>query len=165
VVFDTCVLCVWLNVAGKGTGETADDRWDRVRVDKLIEEEKESRSTFVLPLATIVETGNHIAQAADRRYGMAQELMAGLPLTLDEEEPCWAAFSRQADLWGRSSLEELVDSRPALAVAGLSLGDATIKNIAEYYAKTGAEVVIATGDQGLKAYEALTPPKTPRRRR
>lgn len=84
--------------------------------------------------------------------------------TLDEQEP-WAAFSHQADLWGHTSLGDLVDSWPDLAAAGLSLRDATIKNVAEFYAKTGAEVVIATGDQGLKAYEPLAIPKTPRRRR
>ena len=47
VVFDTSVLCVWLNVAGKETCGKAGDVWDRVRVDNLIEEETESRSTFV----------------------------------------------------------------------------------------------------------------------
>ncbi|MEA3410391.1 MAG: hypothetical protein U9R74_02505 [Pseudomonadota bacterium] len=164
VVFDTSVLCVWLNVAGKETCGREGDRWDRLRVNALIEGEKEGQSTFVLPLATIVETGNHIAQAADRRYETARELMTLLGLTLDEKEP-WAAFSHQMDLWGQRNLEKLVNSWPQLAASGLSLGDATIKNVAEFYAKTGAEVVIATGDKGLKAYELTTPQKIPRRRR
>ncbi len=164
VVFDTSVLCVWLNVVGKETCGKEGDRWDRVRVDNLIKEETDSRSTFVLPLATIVETGNHIAQAADRRFDTARELMTLLRLTLVEEEP-WAAFSHQAELWGQRSLEILVDSWPELAASGLSLGDATIKNVAEFYAKTGADVVIATGDQGLRAYQPAKPPKIPRRRR
>lgn len=140
------------------------DHWNRARVETLIEEETESRSTFVLPLATIVETGNHIAQAPDRRYDTATELMTLLKRTLDEEEP-WAAFSHQADLWGQRNLESLVTSWPTLAASGLSLGDATIKNVAEFYASTGFEVMIATGDQGLKAYEAVAPPRIPRRRR
>ncbi len=87
-----------------------------------------------------------------------------LKRTLDEEEP-WAAFSHQADLWGQRNLESLVTSWPTLAASGLSLGDATIKNVAEFYASTGFEVMIATGDQGLKAYEAVAPPRIPRRRR
>jgi hypothetical protein len=164
VVFDTSVLCVWLNVAGKETCGKEGDCWDRFRVNALIEAETENGSTFVLPLATIVETGNHIAQAPDRRYETARGLMTLLKLTLDEKEP-WAAFSQQADLWGQHSLEALVDSWPQLAASSLSLGDATIKYVAEFYAKTGAEVMIATGDQGLKAYEPAKPPKIPRRRR
>ncbi len=164
LVFDTSVLCVWLKVAGKETCGKKGDHWDRARVETLIEEDAESRSTFVLPLATIVETGNHIAHAPDRRYDTARELMALLKLTLDEEEP-WAAFSHQADLWGQGNLENLVVSWPELATSGLSLGDATIKNVAEFYARTGAEVIIATGDQGLKAYEPVAPPRIPRRRR
>ena len=164
VVFDTSVLCVWLKVIGKETCGKEGDHWDHARVEMLIEKETESRSTFVLPLATIVETGNHIAQAPDRKYDTAKELMTLLKLTLDEEEP-WAAFSHQAGLWGQRNLENLIVSWPDLAASGLSLGDATIKNVAEFYANTGAEVMIATGDQGLKAYEPIAPPRIPRRRR
>jgi len=83
VVFDTSVLCVWLNVAGKETCGTADDRWDRGRVDTLIADETMNKSIFVLPLATIVETGNHIAHARDRRHDTARGLMTLLKLALD----------------------------------------------------------------------------------
>lgn len=70
---------------------------------------------------------------------------------LDEQEP-WAAFSQQADLWKPERMHALVKEWPDMAKAKLALGDATIKDVAEYYARTGAEVMIATGDKGLNAY-------------
>ena len=46
----------------------------------------------------------------------------------------------------------------------MSLGDATIKDVAEYYAESGYKVEILTGDKGLKAYQPSAPAKVPRRR-
>ena len=44
------------------------------------------------------------------------------------------------------------------------MGTATIKTVAEYYAKTSSRLIVEifTGDQGLKAYEPTTPPPTRR---
>jgi hypothetical protein len=164
IVFDTSVLCVWLKVPGKETCGPADDFWDRKRVQKLIIEEEAQRSIFVLPLATIIETGNHVAQAGQHRLETARALMALLEKALDEEEP-WAAFSQQADLWAEETLRRLVQEWPQLAQSALSLGDATISKVADFYARTGAEVIIATGDKGLKAYQPAPSVRQPRRRR
>ena len=69
-------------------------------------------------------------------------------------------------LWSGKKLLELVGKWPELAVAKTSLGDATIKDVAEYYSRLGYHVEIFTGDQGLKAYEpVLRPTPTPRRRK
>lgn len=87
LVFDTPILCVWLQVPGKESCGAKNDQWDHKRVTKLIQDETECRSTFVLPLASIIETGNHISQAPKRRLETAQALMALLQKTLDEEEP------------------------------------------------------------------------------
>ena len=76
----------------------------------------------------------------------------------------WAAFSDQATLWTPEKIKVLADAWPDLALRKLSLGDATIKDVAEYYAQMGGVVEILTGDQGLKAYEPLAPPEIPRRR-
>jgi len=164
VVFDTSVLCVLLAVPGKDTCGPDDDFWDQERVDSLIREEKSQRSVFVLPLATIIETGNHIAQARRRRLETAQALMALLEMSLNEEEP-WAAFSQQAELWGEERMRRLIEEWPTLSQSALSLGDATISAVADFYARTGAEVLIATGDQGLKAYQPTPSARQPRRRR
>lgn len=82
----------------------------------------------------------------------------------DEETP-WAAFSDQTVLWAPEKLKSLSDTWPDLAAQRLSLGDATIKDVAEYYAQMGYEVEILTGDRGLKAYQPAVPTEIPRRRR
>ena len=52
---------------------------------------------------------------------------------------------------------------PKLAAACTSIGDATIKDVAEYYGEAGYEVIIVTVESGLKAYEPAQPRKTPQR--
>ena len=68
------------------------------------------------------------------------------------------------ELWNSEQLKQLATEWPTLASRKISIGDATIKTVAEYYAKTSStfQVEIFTGDGGLKAYEPVTP--APRRR-
>lgn len=85
----------------------------------------------------------------------------------DEQSP-WAAFTEQEKLWDTDGLKQLAADFPSLATQGVSIGDATIKAVSEFYAKLGCEVEILTGDKGLKAYQPakpITPPLQPRRRR
>lgn len=124
----------------------------------------ETNATIVLPLASIIETGNHIAQAGARRFESATAFCAKLRAAADAEIP-WAAFSEQAELWSAQSLQDIANDWPALANTGLSMGDATIETVAEYYGKAGMTVEIITGDAGLKAYETTTPQMVPRRRK
>lgn len=164
LVVDTSVLCVWLEVTGKVSCGPDNDRWDKARVEGKIKEEIEAGTTFVLPLASIIETGNHISQSATHRRERAVALADLIRKSADEETP-WAAFSDQSILWTTEKLKGLSDSWPALADQKLSLGDATIKDVAEYYAQTGTtHVEILTGDQGLKAYQPSVPAAVPRRR-
>jgi hypothetical protein len=149
-------------VAGKSTCGPDGDKWDKQRIEKLLESEK--GATIVLPLASIIETGNHIAQAGARRFETATALCAKLNAVANAEIP-WAAFSEQADLWSPESLRRTAEEWPAQAASGLSMGDATIKGVAEYYGKSGIAVEIITGDAGLKAYETQATIITPRRRR
>lgn len=164
LIIDTSVLCCWLRVAGKETAGPDGDQWDHQRISTLIEQERENQSTFVLPIATLIETGNHIAKAGERRYECANELANHLRAAADAQSP-WAAFTDQSPLWETHALRTLADSWPDLAAGGLSIGDATIKDVAEYYAQAGYHVEILTGDQGLKAYEPEEPAPIPRRRR
>lgn len=163
LIIDTSILCVWLNVPGKESCGPARDRWDKQRVDQKIEDENHHSTTFVLPLATIIETGNHIAQAPVYRKERGDSLAELMRNSADQLTP-WAAFSDQSTLWSPEKLKSLADTWPVLAAQKLSLGDATIKDVAEYYALMGTEVEILTGDHGLKAYQPTTPSETPRRR-
>lgn len=165
LIIDTSILCVWLDVPGKTTCGPKHDRWDRQRVDEKILAEIQARTTFVLPLASIIETGNHIAQAPHSRKERADALADLIRKSADQETP-WAAFAHQSELWSSERLRVLADTWPALATQQISLGDATIKDVAEHYAQLGnCRVEILTADQGLKAYEPARPREIPRRRR
>jgi hypothetical protein len=162
LVIDTSVLCVWLGVPGKESCGKKDDMWDKERVEIKIKEEIGNDALFVLPLATIIETGNHIAQARHSRREVASELAELINKSADASTP-WAAFSEQGKLWSKERLRELASAWPDLAMRGVSLGDATIKDVADYYSAMGREVEILTGDSGLKAYQP-SPVSIPRRR-
>jgi hypothetical protein len=163
LILDTSLLCCWLRVPGKATAGPLDDQWTPERIEELIEQEQEQHSTFVLPMATLIETGNHIAQAPDCRYNCATALAKYLTAAADAQSP-WAAFTEQSALWEPDQLRRLAHDWPDLAAGGTSIGDATIKDVAEYYARAGYHVEILTGDAGLKAYEPQKPLTQPRRR-
>ena len=164
LILDTSVLCCQLRVQGKEEAGPENDRWNYARINHLLTREQQQGSTFVLPMATLIETGNHIAQSAMERYERAAEL-ADLLLAVADGTTPWAAFTDQSTLWQSENLHVLAESWPPLASGGTSIGDATIKDVAEFYASAGFKVEILTGDQGLKAYEPISPPLIPRRRR
>lgn len=99
LIIDTSVLCCWLQVPGKDEAGPLDDRWNHNRISDLLDQESAMGSTFVLPIATLIETGNHIAQAADvNRFKRASQLAEHLRSATDEKSP-WAAFTDQSSLW------------------------------------------------------------------
>lgn len=164
LVLDTSVLCVWLKVPGKDSCGSSDDRWDYPRIDALIQEEIKAGAWLVLPIASLIETGNHISHGDKLRFEKARELGDIIRKTADEKSP-WAAFNNQDTLWTREELKRIADEWPSEAAKKLSIGDFTIKNVAEFYARMGNEVEIVTGDAGLKQYQPLVPALIPRRRR
>ena len=163
LILDTSILCCWLRVPGKDTAGSAHDLWDHNRIEKLLTFEEAQGSTFVLPIASLIETGNHIAQCNGNRFDLATSLTTHLLNTAGAASP-WAAFTDQSPLWEPPNLQQLASTWPRLAVGGTSIGDATIKHVAEHYSKAGFEVEILTGDEGLKAYETKRPTQIPRRR-
>lgn len=164
LILDTSVLCCWLQVPGKEEAGPTNDRWNHGRINALLVQERAKNSTFVLPIATLIETGNHIAHAPSHRFECATSLAGYLREAADAQSP-WAAFTDQSPLWQAENLRTLAENWPQLANGGFSIGDATIKDVAEYYAKAGYFVEILTGDAGLKAYEPSKPVAIPRRRR
>lgn len=164
LVLDTSILCVWLQVPGKDFCGPNSDKWDKRRVDQRINAALKEKVTFVLPLATIIETGNHISQAAHSRKEKAELLADLMSKSADQTSP-WAAFSEQSALWTSERLKKLAEDWPNLAMEKFSLGDATIKDVAEYYSQAGFAVEILTGDRGLKAYEPTVAVEPPRRRK
>lgn len=162
VVIDTNIFCVFLEIPGKDVCGSNGDIWNKARVD--LELQKFNNHLLVLPLAAIIETGNHISQAPGDRKNLADKLVDIIEKSLDMVSP-WAAFSEQAKLWSPESLSVLVKKWPSLAAQKFSMGDATIKDVADHYADAGFEVEIMTADAQLKAYEPPIPEIVPRRKR
>lgn len=163
LIIDTSILCVYLKVPFMDECGPDNDKWDYHRVVGKINDEISKKSLLVLPLAALIETGNHIAHASAERFTLAKDLSEIIVKVATAEEP-WAAFTFQSELWSEENLKKLANEWPALAAAKLSIGDMTIKDVAEFYTKSGFKVEILTGDGGLKAYEPKAI-KIPRRRR
>ena len=144
----------------KNLGELRDLYRDCVEIERKIAE----NAILVLPLASLIETGNHIAHAADRRYQTANSFAQLIRAAAVGNEP-WAPFTGQDPCWTEEALVELADNWPNLAAAEQSIGDYTIKEVAEHYASTGCSVEILTGDDGLRAYTPTSEVLVPRRRR
>jgi hypothetical protein len=119
---------------------------------------------LVLPIASLIETGNHISHGDTLRFEKAKELGKIIKNTADERSP-WAAFNNQDTLWSREELKKIADEWPSEAAKKLSIGDFTIKNVAEFYARMGHDVEIVTGDAGLKQYQPAKPALIPRRKK
>lgn len=160
LVIDTSILCCLLSIPGK---EKAGDKWDKNRVEKTMEVEKNTGSHFVLPIASLIETGNHIAQSSGDRFNLAKRLTSILTEAINGTTP-WVLFTEQAPLWEKENLANLANEWPNLASMKLTIGDATIKKVADFYAKAGYTVEILTGDDGLKAHQPAQPEMIPRRR-
>jgi hypothetical protein len=165
LIIDTSILCVWLKVPGMDRCGSDNDPWDFQRIDKEITAHIDCDFTLVLPLASIIETGNHIAKANHSRRERATSLAEIMRKAADERTP-WAAFRDQDELWSPDGLNRLAQQWPDLAAQKLAIGDATIKQVADYYTRMGLKVQLLTGDEQLKTYESMTPPSLqPRRRR
>ncbi len=164
LIIDTSILCVWLKVPNFDSAGSNDDLWDYRSVEKKIHQETNDSTLLVLPLATIIESGNHIAQSPQKRRDLAYALADIISKSANEEVP-WAAFAFQNDLWIPEKLIHLAEEWKDMAERKISLGDATIKDVAEYYASAGFRVEILTGDAGLKSYEPISEVEVPRRRK
>jgi hypothetical protein len=164
IIFDTSLLCCYLEVPGKDTCGSGKDVWNKAKVEAFLKKELGHNDTLVLPLASIIETGNHIAQAGALRYEKAELLSELIRKTADSETP-WAAFTDQSNLWNTEGLKKLARVWPALASSKLTIGDTTIKDVADYYSQMGFDVIILTADSQLKTYEPAKPSLIPRRKK
>ena len=163
-IIDTSILCCWLKVPGKETCGSSDKIIDYNSANNMIKKAMDDGMYLVLPLAVIIETGNHIAHAKNSdRYKIAKALGKIMNKAADEESP-WSAFTEQNNLWDANSLKQLAKEWPEKAAREVSLGDATISKVADYYSLMGCEVSILSGDQLLASYVPAKPVRTPRRR-
>ena len=132
LILDTSILCVWLQVPGKETCGPEHKRWTYDLVKAKIDAEIEQGTTLILPLAAIIETGNHIAQAPGDKHGIVNSFADHIEKALDGKVP-WAAFTKQSQLIGSEAFKETIAEWRKTALAGQSLGDAMIVAVANYY--------------------------------
>ena len=148
---DTSVLCDLLKVPGKC------QRHEEVREE--LRSLNDSRVQLVLPIASIIETGNHIAQADDGhgRRTSAKAFVDLLRLTAEGRAP-WVLHSVA---WDGRMLRLLCDGPGAVGefveMAGrglLGAGDIAILAECELYSSrtAGVDVRIWTHDRALAAY-------------
>jgi hypothetical protein len=156
VFIDTSVLCNFLRIPGKAQhGDTVHNDYQRRRA---------AGDTFVLPLATVIETGNHIEQLQEslghERRRCAEDLTRILRLVASGSEP-WVLVETE---WNRELLEQFCDggtsnpSTPSFTEAAtqgaLGGGDLAILIERSRFARRVAEqdVQIWTYDQQLDAW-------------
>jgi hypothetical protein len=148
---DTSVLCEIVAVPGKS------QRPDEVA--RVLEEYETAGIQLVLPIATVIETGNHIAQAVDgqARRSCAERFCNLLRATATGRAP-WVLHSVS---WDERMIRLLCDGLPTtgsfvdLAGAGvLGTGDLSILAESELFAARTAhlEVGVWTHDEKLSAY-------------
>jgi len=97
-ILDTSVMCCWLQIPGKETAGSGHQKWDYKRIDDLLKERIREGYFLVLPMATVIETGNHISQANSLRFEVATELGKILSQASRGDSP-WATFTDQAFLF------------------------------------------------------------------
>jgi hypothetical protein len=148
---DTSVLCDLLKVPGKC------QRHDEVREE--LEVLRGSGVQLVLPIASVIETGNHIAQAEGgrARRACAERFVGLLRLTAEGGAP-WVLHSVA---WDGRMLDLLCDGPGQVGafveMAGsgtLGAGDVAILAECELYASrtAGVRVSVWTHDERLAAY-------------
>ncbi|MEI6429482.1 MAG: hypothetical protein WCO45_14030 [Pseudanabaena sp. ELA607] len=62
IIIDTSILCIYLKFPGKEIVGKDDDKWDKYRVDQYLDDRIKDKAQFIVTVAVIIETGNHIAQ-------------------------------------------------------------------------------------------------------
>jgi hypothetical protein len=144
-VVDSSILCVWLRVPGKETC----GQWEHDAVDSLIKKMVCDGTGLVLPFPSLIEVGNHIANAASGRYETAQKFSQFIKDAISGTKP-WTLFAEQKIMFEGTKLHVLADAFPTAAARGTSLADLAITNIANYYRGIGYAVDILTGDGGMQ---------------
>jgi hypothetical protein len=102
--------------------------------------------------------------ATEFRHERATALPQLMVNAANETSP-WAAFSDQHTLWSPEGLTNLANQWSNLVARHLSIGDATISQVADHHTRMGCKVEIYTGDQGLRQHNHQAAPLQPRRRK
>lgn len=146
---DTSVLCNLIPVPGRDQNA---EEVKRVMKDRLAQNER-----FILPMTSVIETGNFIAQLADGavRRQTADKLEKILRLICEGKAP-WVLHDVA---WDKLFLNQLLDGADTMmsyvehAVSQLGTGDLCILTERhQYHQRSGIRANIWTFDEGLSSH-------------
>ena len=129
LLIDTSILTVWLDIPSFDI--TENKGLDKSKIDAFLDSKQKDGYTFMLPIATIIETGNHVAQIKDGniRHQIVNEF-ADLLIKLARKESPWLLNSNEVKSFTSDELIELAEQWKNKGVYKLSLGDASILKVA-----------------------------------
>lgn len=151
MIWDTSMLCVLLEVPDM---DTCKQPVTPQMVQERFRTEQQRGTKFILPMAVVIETGNHIAQISGNRPKMRQILDEFIGMVTDaiRGNSPWLIFGEQQDsVFNDDTLVQMMQEWKD-HIHSLSFGDITIKYIADFYTATGRDVIIFTCDEKLRAY-------------
>jgi hypothetical protein len=154
MIWDTSMLCVLLQVPDMDTCTHDGQPITPQMVQDRFAAEQQQGTKFILPMAVVIEAGNHIAQISGNEPRMRQILQVFISMVTDaiRGNSPWLIFGEQQDsVFNDDTLVQMMQEWQA-HIHSLSFGDLTIKYVADFYAATGREVIIFTCDEKLRAY-------------
>jgi hypothetical protein len=147
---DTSVLCNLLPVPGRDQ--------DRMTVTRDMKSMQDAGDNFVLPVTTVIETGNHISQVKDgrQRREAATTFVKVLDLVRQERAP----WRLHAFGWNEKFLESVIEGAETgvglvdHATLGMGCGDlCVLAERAIYRRRTGiTDVRVWTIDKQLRSH-------------
>lgn len=103
LIIDTSILCVWLQVCGMETCGSGENEITYKDVSGKIEKEREDGTIFVLPLATIIETGNHITHANGDIYKTVEAFVDLIKASANSDSPLGGIYGAKQSLDSKES--------------------------------------------------------------
>ncbi|MFC6549488.1 hypothetical protein [Cohnella cellulosilytica] len=115
--------------------------------------QQDRQQTLILPLATLIETGNHIAHIADGnlRRSRAQTMAELIKRTVNEQAP-WSYYGREFE---KEDLLAISDAVVEHAVMKIGIGDLSIVQVYKKYKDSVipiASIRIWSLDKHLQSY-------------
>ncbi|WP_410513463.1 hypothetical protein PaeBR_03115 [Paenibacillus sp. BR2-3] len=156
-IIDTSILCNIINIPFRN--EKHKEIFDQL---KVLQQDKQH--ILILPFATIIETGNHIAHISDGnvRRDRAQLMAELIKRTVSDKAP-WSYYGKEFE---REELLEIAGALVEHAVAEIGIGDLSIVQVFKKYKETVpaiGSIRIWSLDKHLNCYYEEMP--MPRRRK
>ena len=142
-LIDTCILCEILEIPGKSNPKDSQKYSDEYDLFAGM------GGRFVLPLATLIETGNHIAQNGDgkQRRKAADAFVKFVQAAMDDESPFL-----KSEIWN-ADVGAWLANYPDNAMRGKGLGDVSIEVdsviVKRTFGVSGLDVEIWTKDKHI----------------